>query len=63
MSEYETIKESWFINTYGGLSLVKHKDTGKYYIRMGDCYGSAYYGSMTEKQVEAFKLLSELREV
>lgn len=60
MKIVETIKESPFGNTYGGLSLALGDD-GKKYLVMDDCFGPVYHGPLTDEQVAAFYLLCDVR--
>ncbi len=60
MQPHEVIQESQFCNTYGHLVLVRVK--GKNYLLMEECVGGNYFGPLTDKQVEAFKILCDVPE-
>lgn len=57
MEDTELVRRSPFINTYGGLDLVK-SDDGRF-LRMGDCYGPDLFGPLSDEQVAAFHTLCE----
>lgn len=60
MRKNETIKDSPFGNTYGGLSLVLGDD-GQRYLEMQDCFGPDYFGPLTDEQVAAFYVLCDVQ--
>ena len=55
----KTLKNSPFANTYGGLRLVEN-DKGQRLLEMEDCFGSDYFGPLTDEQVEAFEMLCDV---
>ena len=55
----ETIAESPFGNTYGGLDMILRND-GKLYLKMGDCLGDKYYGPLNDEQVKAFMVICQV---
>ncbi len=60
MHKKDTISQSPFVNTYGGLSLILGDD-GQRYLEMSDCFGPDYFGPLTEEQVAAFYVLCEVQ--
>lgn len=60
MYKKETLQESPFSNTYGGLSLVLGED-GNRYLEMKDYDGPDYYGPLNEEQATAFVVLCDVR--
>ena len=58
------IKKKWSsgqANTYGNLELVK-RESGEYFLEMGDCFGDACTGPLSKEQVEAFFVLFKISE-
>jgi len=60
MQKKDTIAETLFSNTYGGLSLILGDD-GQKYLEMEDRYGPEYFGPLTNDQIAAFYVLREVR--
>ena len=58
MDHVEKIKQSQFVNTYGGLSLVMRN--GERFLVMEDCICDEYFGPLTDEQVAAFDALCEV---
>lgn len=60
MLKKDTIQDSPFCNTYGGLVLVLGDD-GHRYLEMEDCIGPEYFGPLTDEQVAAFYALCDVQ--
>lgn len=58
----ETVLDSHFSNTYGGLGLIK-ATTGEHFLEMGDCMGPCYFGPLSEDEIKAFNLLVKVKEL
>jgi len=59
--DFEFIKESPFGNTYGSLCL--HRCGQKKYLQMQDCFSEQYFGPLTVKEIKAFEVLCNVKEI
>jgi len=55
-----TAIETEFRNYYGGLSMQEFEG-GEFFLAMEDHSGNDWFGPLTDEQVAAFKVLSELK--